>query len=935
METFLSKITREVLSRGIDWRDVSMVVPSRRAGVFLRREIARQYPRDTFLPRILTIEDLAVQIARIEKAEDLPLLFEFYRAYQACTSEQDRESFDVAARWGQTLLSDFNEIDRYLLPCKDVFSTLQDVEHIENWDPSAPLSPLMEQHKNFWHLAEKLYHTLREQLLSQGIGYPGMVLRRAAENIGRSSDTLQEHTRWIFAGFNAMSSAEQRILKYFVEEKDAEIYYDADRYYLDNPRHSAGTFLRRLKDDAVLGRNFRWIGQDLSCHKTLHILGVPREVSQAKAAAQVLRESLSEGHSTEDTALVLADESLLIPMLSSLPEEIPSVNVTMGYPLSGLPSSGLADALLDLYSTPEKLDLRGYYHKDVISLLRQNVCTQWFSDNGTDYAGILSRKIVQNDLVDIDGGRLAEGLPEKIAEKTALLLGNRPDTPLEVCRRVLRMVEAIRTQTAQLDDLTREYLYKLSEVFTTLTLYMERYPYVENLSTLRSFYRQGAALQKIDFFGEPLEGLQLMGLLETRLLDFRRLIITGVNEGVLPHGRTDNSFIPYDVKRHFALPTYSEKDAVYAYHFFRLLSRAEHITLLYNTQQGDLGQAEPSRFLQQLRHDFAHRWDIRESVLSFGIPALPQRPLQRGKTPFALARIREILAQGLSPSTLNMYLCNPMEFYYRKVLGVGEPETVEETAAANTMGSIVHEVLQRLYEPHTGIPLTEALLKELDGQADQAVAQAFEREMNGRDYAHGRNFLVYQAVRRMIHNLLAAERDELRRGARIVLQELETSLECTLEGGVEGTPVRLKGQADRIDTYGGTLRIVDYKTGRAEASELRIDRLEAFVPSFLDEQGKAVPFTKPKALQVLLYAYLYERSRGIPGHSFRSGILSLRHPSAGLIGLNFTTDKARTYRYDLTREDLLEFEAVLRNILSGLLDPDRPFEEAGEIYYDI
>ena len=282
-----------------------------------------------------------------------------------------------------------------------------------------------------------------------------------------------------------------------------------------------------------------------------------------------------------------------------------------------------------------------------------------------------------------------------------------------------------------------------------------------------------------------------------------------------------------------------------------------------------------------------------------------------------------------------MYLCNPMEFYYRKVLGVGEPETVEETAAANTMGSIVHEVLQRLYEPHTGVPLTEALLKELDGQADEVVAQAFEREMGGRDYAHGRNFLVYQAVRRMIHNLLAAERNELQRGARIVLQELETSLECTLEGGVEGAPVRLKGQADRIDTYGGTLRIVDYKTGRAEASELRIDRMETFAPSFLDEQGKAVPFTKPKALQVLLYAYLYERSRGIPGHSFRSGILSLRNPSAGLIGLNFTTDKARTYRYDLTREDLLEFETVLRNILSGLLDPDRPFEEAGEVYYDI
>ena len=935
MSTFISEITHDILSRGLDLRKVSLVVPGRRAGVFFRREIARQHPADSFLPRILTVEDLAVQLSRLEKAEDIPLLFEFYQAYLDCISQAEREPFDVVARWGQTLLSDFNEIDRYLLDPAEVFATLQDVEHIENWDPSAPLSPMMTRHKNFWHLGEKLYRALRERLLAQGQGYSGMVVRRAAENVARSAEIRSDDSHWIFAGFNALSSAEQRIMKYFVEEKNATVYYDADRYFMDNPRHSAGTFLRRLKDDATLGRDFKWTGDNLSARKTLRLIGVPRDVSQAKAAAQVLRDTIGTGGSLEDTALVLSDENLLIPMLSSLSKDIPAVNVTMGYPLSGLPSAGLADALLDLYSTPEKLNIGGFYHKDVIGLLRQNICSMWLSENGTDYAEKLSRKIVQGDLVDVRPEQLTALWPQTVRRKVELLFGDKPDAPAAVCGRVLSVVDAVRKQTEGLDDLTREYLFKLSEVFTTLCGYMERYPYIENRATLRGFYRQAASTQKLDFYGEPLEGLQLMGLLETRLLDFRNLILTGVNEGVIPAGRSDNSFIPYDVKRHFSLPTYSEKDAVYAYHFFRLLSRAENITAIYNTQQGDLGQAEPSRFLLQLRHDFAGKWDIRESALSFGAPALPPRTVRRAKTPFALERIREILAAGLSPSTLNMYLCNPMEFYYRKILGVGEPKTVEETAAANTMGSIVHQVLSDLYGKHIGTPLTTGLLKEMETTADAAVHRAFAEQLGGRDFSHGRNYLVFEAVKRMVRNALAAERADVQRGARIVIKELETPLDCALAGGVAGCPVKLKGQADRIDTYGGVLRIVDYKTGRAEPPELRLESMAQFAPSTLDDQGKAAVFSKPKALQVLMYAYLYDRTRGIAGDGFLSGILSLRNPSAGLIGLNFTTEKARTYRYDLTREDLCGFEDALRRVLGGLLDPDLPFEEAGDIYYEI
>ena len=934
MSTFISDVTREILAATDDLRRVALVVPGRRAGLFFKREIARQAARDTFLPEFLTVEDLAVRLSRIEKAESIPLLFEFYSVYLKTVPAGQAEAFDVFARWGQTLLADFNDIDRYMLSPDDVFATLQDVEHIENWNPGDPLSPLMAEHKNFWHLAERLYHALRERLLSQGKGYAGMVIRRAAENTARSAETATDDRMWAFAGFNAVSRAETVIMEYFCREKSARMFYDADRYYMDNPRHSAGTFLRRLRENAALGRDFRWTGDHLSGRKTLRLVGAPKKAAQAKAAGEILREMIAGGASTNDTALVLADESLLVPMLGSLPPQIPAINVTMGYPLAALPSAGFADGLLALYSTPERLRLKGFYHKDVVNLLRHGICAAWLSDREHNYADEICRKIVRYDIVDFRPEKLKMDFPDAIGRRLELLFGEKPKDPAAVCRRILEVVRRVRETEGVADDLTREYLFKLYGVFTQLSDYMERYPYVENLGTMAGFYRQLSGGEKLDFYGEPLEGLQLMGLLETRLLDFKNLIVTGVNEGVLPAGKTDNSFIPYDVKRHFALPTYSEKDAVYAYHFFRLLQRAEHITILYNTDTGDLGQVEPSRFLLQIKHDFRQRWDIEEQNLSFGAPALPPRVTSAPKSPFALRRIREILSEGISPSTLNMYLCNPMEFYYRKVLGVAERDEVEETAAANTMGTILHDALETLYGPAKGTPLTVERLDGMRKESDRVVREAFERHMADKDFSAGKNYLVFEAVKRMAANFIEAERAQVAAGAQIVVRELETGLSCEFSCPGLDIPVRLKGQADRIDTYNGTVRIIDYKSGRAEATELRLDTLEQIRASQVGADGKEELFTKPKALQVLLYAYMYDATKGLPG-DFTAGVISLRQPANGMIGLNFTTEKARTYRYELNRDDLGGLREALARVFSGMLDPGVPFVEAGTVYYDI
>ena len=933
--SFISKIADTILSSGRDTKDIRLVVPGRRASLFIKKELSSRICGGIWLPQILTIEDLAVAISNTDKIENIPLLFEFYEVYSSVVSDvEKRDTFEVFARWAQTLLSDFSEIDRYMLPADDVFATLRDVERIEDWDPSAEPSPMMKSHSSFWGLAEKLYRGLHERLLSLGKGYQGMIFRRAAENISMSASRNADSNLWIFAGLNAMSEAEKTIARYFVKEKGALMLYDADSYYMDSPSHPAGIFLRRLKKDPVLGRDFSWIQDGLSERKTFRMLGVPKQAGQAKTAAKVLSDMLAAGGGTEDTALVLADESLLVPMLSNLPEALGAVNVTMGYPVSGLPASGLAEALISLHSTPERLGLKGFYHKDVTTVLGHGICQGWLSEGGKNYARVLCSRITDEGAVDFIMSDVPEDFPEGIKSKLSLLFGQRLSDPRELCLRIVETIDALRAADSGTDDLTREYLFKLSGIFLDLGRYMERAPYIESMTAFSGFFRQLASSEKISFYGEPLEGLQLMGLLETRLLDFKNLVITGVNEGVLPAGRSDNSFIPYDVKRHFSLPTYSEKDAVYSYHFFRLLQRAENITVVYNTDEGAMGQQEPSRFLLQVKHDFRDKWHITDSGASF-LPSAPaERITEVRKTPFALERIRGILSKGLSPSTLNMYMCNPMEFYYRKVLGVGDPEDIEETAAANTMGTVIHDTLRRLYEPVKGREITVEAIGEMLKISDTVAKEVFDAQMKGRNRTTGRNYLILQAVKRITSNFLRSELKSAAAGRSIVVRELECPLECgfTLS---DGTEVKLKGQGDRIDTFDGMLRIADYKTGRVEAGELRLKDADVMIPSHIGPDGEPMLFERPKALQVLFYAYMYSRMRPDMPEEFSSGVISLRNTSAGFMPLGFETEKARTYRSVLTRRDLDDFAAVLDRAISEMLSPDVPFRELGPVYYDI
>ena len=938
MHSFISRLCDSIMTMGRPLHEINIVVPARRAALFIKKELASRHTTPFIAPHICTIEVLAQDMSHLTRASMTTLLFEFYAAYRAMCGEDKCDAFDVFMKWAPTLLSDFNEIDRYMLSADDVFATLREVERIEGWELEMPLSPLMKSHKEFWKMSEMLYHRFRERLLGQGIGYSGMIFRRAGENAARSAATMTDDRQWVFAGLNAMSRAEEEIISYYIEKKDAHIYYHCDDYYMSEG-HSAGLFLRRLKENGVLGRGFTWVENSMRERKKMEVIAVTRTVTQSKAASRVLERLYEQDSDMKDTVVVLSDEKQLVPMLSSIPQCIKAVNVTMGYPLSMLPASGWVEAVMDMHTTPRRLHIVGYYHKDVMKVLSHSLTHRWLTYNGIDYTIPIKSYVISENVVDfsLEGfykwyarKEKKNKLPDDVISRLNLLLGKVDATPISCCEKIQDILLSIKQMSDSYDDMSMEYVYYSYEIFKMLHDYMMRYPYVESIYTMGQLYRQLSGSQTVDFYGEPLEGLQVMGLLETRLLNFKNVIITGVNEGTLPAARNENTYIPHDVKRYYGLPTYSEKDAIYSYHFFRLLQGASHISVIYDADESSKGVMEPSRYVQQLKHDMRDLWDIKEEVIATPTGALPVRITTLPKSPYAISRTLDIMKKGISPSAIISYMSCPMDFYYKRVLDMGDVETVDETAEANTMGSIIHRVLQVLYTPFLNTTLTVDSIKKMKVWVDKEVKCAFDELLTGRSYKTGTNFLAFQAVKRIIHNYLSCQMKEIEEGNDICPVGLEEKLDVEIE--LDGVKVRLYGVADRIDMYNGVLRVVDYKTGKVDEKDLKVEDMSVLRSSYVDDEKVEHIFSYGKFFQLMFYAYVYIKMKdrqGVKIDSFGVGIDSLRKPAGGVMPLKING------REQLSAMDIAEYEHRLYDVLREMINKDEPYVELGTIYYDI
>lgn len=923
MPKFLARVAKEIVDSGHDLRKLAVVFPNRRAGAFFKRELGRSTEDPIWVPRVLSIEDFVLENLNLKLADNLSMILRLYRSYTE-TKTGSIESFQDFSRWGSILLSDFNEIDNQLVDTRQLFSYIADAERIRHWDldPEKEQTPLMQNYFALWENLYSLYEHFRSSLLSENLAYQGLAYRTMNDRLEEIGKTLsQQYEQIYFVGFSALSKSEENIFTSLLREGVASFYLDIDEYYLENPMHEAGRLLSesRLLKELRERNELRWMGNQLKTgSKKLSLINASGDNFQAIAANEKLR-----SFEQDDTAVVLADEGLLKPFLNNLSEDLGPLNITMGIPINNSPLAAFFTSLLDMLSDGElqqKKDEYGYLKYRFVhwdSLLNSSA----LSIVGLD----VQFKDLRKDLIDRRAGTFsAQYLQNFSGEITAFpwmkLLHRKHLEISESCVLLRDLAFDLGKNGEESSEKELELAYAFYKIFDRLHVALEEFPYLTDHKTLLTFFRELLRRETLDVFGKPLTGIQIMGLLETRALDFSNVIMTSVNEDVLPGGMRQNSMVPYDIRAQFGLPTIFEKDSVFAYHFYRLLQGSDNVILLYNGKADGLSSGEPSRFIRQLQLELLEsNPNIELEIIDYGLKvSVDQSEAEIVKTPEIMDRLREMAIKGFSPSALCDYLEDPVAFYNKRVLGLGTPMEMEEVLGFDTQGTVVHNLLEKFYtNPETERPY-ELLRNDLPcfGYSKEYLRQMLIAEIRHEspsiNVESGRNYLIVEILINMVYNFLRAESRSITKFGKEELRMLALEEDITTSVSVGNMEVNIRGIVDRVDKVGGELRIIDYKTGNVAPTELSIKEMSDI----------RYPEFRRKSFQIMTYAWLYWNSVGQRGAlSVKPGIISLRNVFQSPFYLRY--DGKTT----IDEVGLGQFEALLKGILDEIFDPDTPFSK--------
>lgn len=893
MTSFISKVVSNTLKNHTNLASITFVLPSQRACLFLKNELQKHNSKTQFLPEIVSIEHFIEDLSGIKVVENVKLLFELYSVYKQCIPSENIESFESFLQWANIALHDFNEIDSHLVNSKALFATLYDIKRLNTWFKNKPASKMATNHLKLFERLHLLYQKFSEQLKIQQVGYQGFAYKKAVEKLPFFIKNNNQHI--IFAGFNALNKAEELIFQELLNNEKASVYWDVHSSYFDT-KNEASWFIKKYKNEwKYYQKNpFLWIDNELPNNQNIQITGVAKNVGQAKYIGELLLQQSS----FEKTAYVLADENTLPITLQSIPKNVKNINVTMGYPLKNIPLAEFLQSFFELHLNRKTESSKKFHYKNVLEILKHPYFYK-IDEKGREIA---SEIIKENKLFISQKYLKNKGL-------SFISFFSEIDNISQTLDKIISFLTRLKEET---NGIEKEFCYTFIEVFKLLQTLDKNYGYIKDLKTLFIFYEQILRSEKLSFQGEPLAGLQIMGMLETRALDFENVFISSVNEGVLPAGKTENSFVPYDVKRHFKLPTYQEKDAIFSYHFQRLLQRAKNIFLLYNTETDGYGSGEKSRFLTRM---LIENDSIKKTTIGSKTQIEKQSEITIQKTPEVLNRLREVFEkEGISPSALSNYVYNPIGFYEQRVLGVKEDILMEETIAANTMGTVIHGVLEDLYKPYIGKHLQVNDVKKMLRQVLPLQKKHFEKSFFNKKDFYGKNKLIFEVTHHYISTYLKKEIELLQQHNSLKIIATEQKLEGFIDVKGIDFPIKIRGTVDRIDLLNDTLRIIDYKTGKVIGSELK-------TPDF----NSIAENQKTKALQVMLYTFLFAESNPVNYENIESGIISFKSLNSGFLKMNFTS--SRTADNQITEERIFDFMESVKQLLSEILNPEIPFIE--------
>ncbi|MFT4602030.1 MAG: ATP-dependent helicase/nuclease subunit B [Arenicella sp.] len=930
MESFLEKQISLIFDQNNDGiSDISIIIPNKRAAVYLQKYISKRKKAAFFSPEILTINEWIDENTPQRVVGKTELLFALYNIHQKIEGD-NQETFESFSQWGTILLSDFDEIDRYLIEPQSIFKNLQSIKEIENWSfGEGELSSGQEKFKTLWDKLIDYYHLLNEHLIEKNEIYAGKAYANFLKNINQ----IETKSHYYFLGFNAISRSEQEIMAWFRKEKKATVAFDIDQFYFDNPDHEARYFYDRICKEWNLKPQVGTEFNDIP--KTIEVIETSQQISQVKICGEIVRKLKQDGEHLNDIAIILADESLLIPLTNSLPAEIEQANITMGYPIKFSHLKGLVDLIFELQFNFKKFGSGRLYHKSIIEFI-QHAYVKLIVKNSNDLVNF-QQSVLERNIIFMELDELIAEIPE--LENLKLLLEPWGESATE---RIAGFKHLTKTLYASLKseankDIDLEIVYHFSKAIERYEEVWSTYQIDFNLRTFKLLFYQFWQGESLSFLGNPTEGLQVMGILETRTLDFKNLIILGMNEGSLPKSNVVNSMIPRDLRLYEKqLPTEEDRQAIFAHHFYRLLQRSTNIFMTYNSHGEGLGGGEPSRFITQIEHEinpkFGH--EFKRKTYSTEDKNATTTDASFLSTPRIQERIDKLFARGLSPSAFNKLIQCPLDFYYRYVIGLSEEGEVEENIESSTFGTKIHDVLEAIIRDNffvdgKGSALTITALKAEKKKIHQRLKEAYLNGENGKSFSEsdlkfGQNKLSFEVSEELIRKFIESQIKEVTENSDAIIPvglELKDNFYADIEFEINGEtkPLKIKGTADRIDKVGGLYRIIDYKSGKCDDTKVKFNSQSKKVPEEMPHL--IVHKDKAYARQLLMYALMFNQQ--FPEHKiFTAGIVSMINISDWVQNVRPSKKGAE----ETIDEDLLnDFKDALISKITELYDSDYEF----------
>ena len=931
-EEFLRLVARAYVNHGMPFGKILFVFPNRRSMKFFQKylgeEYGKLYGKPLFSPQMLTISELFSDISGISQVDPIEAQYILYRNYINLKYPQDpfdvaagKETFDEFLHWGNLILSDFNDIDKYLIDPKQLFTNIHDLKQLDSdysflsagqreavemfWRSflKGGTNFKKESFSSLWGIMHQLYQAFRDELRSKGLGYEGMIYREVAEN---PSDNGYDNM--VFIGFNAPNKCEKSLMKWLKEQGKGDFYWDFYGPMVTDANNKASMFI----SEAVKEFPSKYSIEYSSELPKINVIGVPSAVGQAFVAADILKK-IGNGNPIK-SAVVLPDETLLLPVLNSIPESFSSVNVTMGYPISATPLVSFVNCISALQRNARvKGGKFSFYHADIAALLKH----EYIKDYAPEQAQRVLEALVKENLIYMPSD---SGVLESLESPLLKTIFDVPqDTPalLDYLSAVLKELDLVA------DTLNKEFIYRYYQEIERLNALAVPF----NKDTCLRLLAQLTSSITIPFKGEPLAGLQVIGSLEVRALDFDNIIILSVNEGKFPSSSQGNSLIPYNLRIGFGLPTYELQDAIAAYHFYRSICRAKNVWLIYDTRTEGVKSGEVSRFVKQL--EYHYNVPIVKSAVS-ALPVLDeqQNVISVVKNEAVMDKlysrfVEEGGSKTLSASSINAYLSCPLLFYLQYVEGIKGDNEVEESVEASTFGTIFHDTMEELYAPYLGEVVSVEILDNIlrnGKRLDEVIGKKFEK--NKIKEIVGQNIIVKEVIKKYV--MITLNEDKKYAPFVYLAGEETFNSKVVLDNGAE---VRFKAVIDRIDESSGTLRVIDYKTGSVEVPGKGV--------------GVSDYFERNPQKQYKAFVQLYLYAMVLDSVADEKGNIVLKKGNKARISFSDDSSQLNLVVYPVTslkkgsvvcqpiyRKDLDEYRAALKVCVEQIFNKDIPFAQA-------